>query len=156
MNSCNAISNNRFTTWRWIVASDWRRRSRRGGKRAAGSSAPADPVAFQQFQPDQETVCQHDQGGVAMQAVPQAALILVPAQQALGLFMELFNPVAAVRILDHDAQRRGQGKVAPEILPLVLAPRGPLADQPADVPRAVAIDSPTPPGQKLAAQTPLT
>ena len=68
-----------------------------------------------------------------MEAVPQAALILAPAQQALGFFMKLFNPVAAMRVFDHDTQRRVKWKIAPEILPLAIVTCWPLTDQLADL-----------------------
>src|SRR5512141_3255584 len=118
MNSCSAAVSKRFTTRRWMAASDWRRRSRRGGKDAARATPPLHPFAFTPFQPDQETVGQHDQCGVPMEAMPQPTLILIPAQQALGLFMKLFNPVAAMCIFHHGLQRRVEWKVAPEVLPL--------------------------------------
>src|SRR5512143_1331459 len=101
MNSRNAAFSKQFTTWRWMAANDWRRRSGRGGKDAAWTPAPLHVLAFAQFQPDQETVGQHDQGGVTMEAVPQPALIVIPPQQTLGFFMKLFDPVAPVRILHH-------------------------------------------------------
>src|SRR5512143_1006598 len=139
MNSCNAVFNKRLTTWRWMAANDWRRRSRRGGKDAPRATSPAHLFAFAPFQPDQETVGQQDQCGMAMEAMPQATLVLIPAQQALGFFMKLFDPVATVRVFHHDPQGGVQWKVAPEVLPLAVATCWPLADQPADMPSAVAI-----------------
>src|SRR5512135_3293036 len=118
MSSCNAAVSSRLTTWRWIAANDWRRRSRRGGKDAAWASPPLHALPFMPFQPDQETVSQHDQGGVTMKAVPQPALVLIPAQQTLRFFMKLFDPVAAVGVLHHGRQWRVEREVAPEILPL--------------------------------------
>src|SRR5512143_1849731 len=106
MNSCKAVFSKRFTTWRWMAANDWRRRSRRGGKDAPRATSPVHLFAFAQFQPDQETVGQQDQGGVPMEAVPQPTLVLIPAQQALGFFVKLFDPVAAVGVLHHGRQGR--------------------------------------------------
>src|SRR5512135_3156864 len=115
MNSCSAAVSKRFTTRRWMAASDWRRRSRRGGKDAARATRPQHPFTFAPFQPDQEAVGQHDQCRVPMEAMPQPTLILIPAQQTLGLFMKLFNPVAAMRVLHHVVPRRVEWTVAPEV-----------------------------------------
>src|SRR3974377_1738994 len=108
MSSCNAAISNRRTTWRWIAASDWRRRSRRGGKEAAWAPSPPHAPPFAQFEPDQETVGQHDQRGVTMEAMPQSALILIPAQQTLRFFMKLFDPVRAMGVLHHGHRRRAR------------------------------------------------
>src|SRR5512139_214989 len=156
MNSCSAAVNKRFTTWRWMAASDWRRRSRRGGKDAARATSPLQSFTFPPFQPDQETIGQQDQCGVSMEAMPQAALVLIPAQEALGFFMKLLDPVAAMRVLHHRPQRRVEQEVAPEVLPLARAPGGPLADQPADMPGAIAINTPTADAYEFGPQPTLT
>src|SRR5262245_15799275 len=64
--------------------------------------------------------------------------------------MILFHPVPPMRILQHYRQRSGRRAIAPEILPvsLLVAARA-LADQPAYMPRAIAIDAPTPERQAL-------
>src|SRR5262249_60826494 len=80
----------------------------------------------------QEAVGAHHQDAVAVEAGPQPALVLVPAQQPLGLLVELLHPVAPVRVLRHRRQGRLGAEVAPVVLPLVLlALRRPLPYQPA-------------------------
>src|SRR5205823_10210042 len=109
-----------------------RLRSARGGKRPALAPAPADLLPMLPLLLDQETVSQHDQHTVAVKAGPQPPLILVPAEQALGLLVELFHPVTPVRVLRHPPQGGFRAEVAPVVLPLVLlAPGRALADQPA-------------------------
>src|SRR5262245_20366907 len=119
---------------RCSAASEQRRRSGYGGKNAARRPRAAGVGALVPFQPHQKAIGQHDGDGMAVKACPEAALILVPAQQFLGLFMILLHPTAAVSIFDHDGQGRVGREVAPVIFALAgLAPTGPLAEEPADV-----------------------
>src|SRR3990172_1847015 len=125
-------SRRRSTTWRWTCAKDCRRRSGRGGKSPTGPTATDDPLPRVPLQPDQEAVAEHDQNSVAMETLPQSALVLIPTQQALGFFMELLDPVAAMGVLHHGRQRRGLREVAPEVIPVTVATGRTLTDQPAD------------------------
>jgi hypothetical protein len=61
---------------------------------------------------------------MAVKACPEPALILIPAQQFLGLFLGLLSPTAAVGIFDHTPQGRVGREVSPVIfaLPAVAAP----------------------------------
>src|SRR5713226_900289 len=105
-NSSKAFARKRSTTWRWMDASERRRLSGRGGKGSARASALRLSLALTPLQPDQETVTEHDQVRIAMKAMPQASLVLIPAEQTLGLFVKLLDPVAPVGVFDHRAQRR--------------------------------------------------
>src|SRR5262245_16087547 len=130
--SRRACSNSQSQRRRWISGRDRRLRSGRGGKRPALRAAPALPLPVLPLLRDQEAVSQHHQHAVAVEALPQPALVLVPAQQPLGLLVVLLHPVAPVRVLGHLPQARLGAEVAPVVLPLVLlARRRPLADQPA-------------------------
>src|SRR3972149_3625365 len=113
-----ASSHNRSTTWRWTSASERRRRSGRGGKSPAGPTPVDDLLPLAPLQPNQEAVAEHNQGRIAMNALPQPALVLIPAQQALGFFMELLDPVAAMGVLHHGRQRCGLWEVAPIVIPV--------------------------------------
>ena len=139
--------------WRWMAGSGVRRRSGRGGKVASGA-APADLAhPFLPFPPHQKAVAQHDQGGVAVKAGPQAALVLIPAQQFFGFFMKLFHPHPAVGVFHHHRQRRLHPEVAPEILDVTrLAARRALADQPTHLTVPLPVDAPTSDGGELGPQ----
>jgi hypothetical protein len=50
------------------------------------------------FVPDQKTVAQHHQRSMAMEAMPQPPLILIPAQLILGVLMEPFDVVPPMRV----------------------------------------------------------
>lgn len=89
-------------THRCTCGSESRRRSRRGGKGGPGSPRPLALAARAGLHPDQKTVAQHHQHGVAMKPVPAPPLILIPPQLCLGLLMILLHPVAAMGILDQD------------------------------------------------------
>src|SRR6516162_8903234 len=139
-NSLTASRRSQSTTWRCTSGRDIRRRSGRGGKsppRAprAGSIRSALP-----FLPHQEAVGQHHTHRVAVEPLPPPALILVPAQEPLGVLMESFHPVPPVRILHQPLQRRIGPQVAPAILPLPVA--GLLTNQPARTPVARGADPP--------------
>jgi hypothetical protein len=104
-------------TSRWIAGNVRRRRSGRGGKRIAGATAPSRSAPLAQLQPHQKAIGQHRRDRVAMEAGPQAALVLVPAALALGLLMALLDRVAAMGIGGQllDGSRRRQ--VAPVAFP---------------------------------------
>src|ERR1700733_2324115 len=138
------------TIRRWTSGSGIRRRSGRGGKRPTRSAAAAHSLALLELLPHQETVRQQHQHTVAVKAGPQSPLILVPAQQLLGLFVKLLHPVPAVGVLHHPLQRRVGTEVAPVVPPLAI--RAVLAEQPADPPSAVRQDAPTAQGRYLGSQ----
>src|SRR5262245_57148286 len=150
--SCSRTASRRSqsTTRRWTSGRGSLRRSGRGGKRPARSAAPAPCLAVLELLPDQEAVRQHHQHAVAVKAGPQPALVLVPAQQALGLLVELLHPVPPMGVLHHPHQRRVLPEVAPVVAPLAVA--AVLADQPAYPPRALGGDSPAAQGHHLGVQ----
>src|SRR5690606_5010796 len=96
---------------RWMAARDWRLRSGRGRK-SATSRLPA-VGALLPFGPHQEAVGQHDQDRVAVEAVPPPSLILVPAQQGLGILVKPFDLMPAMGVLHQLSQRRVWWEVAP-------------------------------------------
>src|SRR5690242_5643476 len=103
-NSLTASRRSQSTIWRCTSGRDIRRRSGRGGKsppRAprAGSFGPALP-----FSPDQEAVGQHHTDGVPVESLPSPTLILVPAQEPLGLLVEPLHPLPPVGILHQALQ----------------------------------------------------
>src|SRR5579864_7797663 len=106
MSSC---SSNSLAPWwrsqsqirRWISGSGNRRRSGRGGKSPAGTAPPSLLHPLLVLLPHQEAIGQHHHHRVAVEARPQPPLILVPAQKALGLLVELLHPVSAVRVTHH-------------------------------------------------------
>src|ERR1041384_956585 len=98
------------------AAREQRRRSGRGGKNAARGPRAAGVGTLVPFQPHQKAIRQHDRHSMPVEARPESALILVPAQEFLGLFMVLLYPTAAVSIFDHD----GQGCVGGEVTPVVF------------------------------------
>src|SRR5574341_2265544 len=106
--SSTAFYRSASTTWRWTLASDRRRRSRRGGKSAARVTLQARVLPLLQLLPNQETVAEHDQDGVAMKAVPEPTLILIPAKQRLAFFVKLLDPVARSAIHPGDQRRRAR------------------------------------------------
>src|SRR5262249_3856152 len=91
----------------------------------------------------QEAVGQHHAHRMAVEARPQPALVLVPAQEPLGLLMVLLHPVPPVRVFDQALQ----GYIRPEVAPVVpaLAIGGILADQPARSPSPPTPQPPPPP-----------
>src|SRR5512143_1354475 len=131
-NSRIASRRSQSITWRCTSGSDTRRRSGRGGKRPAGTTTPALLLPLMPLLPDQEAVGQHHTDRMPMEPRPQPALVLVPAQQALGLLGVPLHPVPPVRVLDHRRQRLLRPEVTPVILllPALTTPR-PLPDQPA-------------------------
>ena len=151
-----ARSRSHSTTWRWMAGREHRRRSGRGGKSCAGSAAGLDLLTLVPLQPNQERVREHDQNGIAMKTMPQATLIMIPAEFAFGFFMKLLDPIATMGVLNHERQIRCGGKVAPEILPVAIAACGALPNQPADMVRAIAIHAPAAYCDKLGSQPTLT
>src|SRR4051812_45063704 len=110
----------------------------------AGSLLSSSPLV-----PHQEAVRQHDGHRMAAEARPQSALILVPAQQPLGLLMILLHPVPPMGVFHQPLQRH----VLPEIAPVVpsLAIGGVLADQPARFAPPRRRHPPDPQGDELPA-----
>src|ERR671917_54932 len=90
---------------------------------------------------------------MAVEARPQTALILIPAQLLFGFFMELLNGMATMRIVDQLLQRSRGRQVAPVELALFgLTTSRPLAQQPADMGLALSRQTPGPYSHKLLAQ----
>src|SRR5919199_1226358 len=147
---------NHRATSRCTAGSVLRRYVGRGGKRAASATLLGVMVPFLQPQPDQKAVRQQDGHGMPMKPHPQAALVLIPAQLALGLFMKLFDGMPPVGIPGQYFKRRVWGQVAPEIFPLLgLPPCGSLPHQPALMTRPVAGPPPAAHRDKFLAQPPL-
>src|SRR5512138_913882 len=128
-----ASRHSQSTTRRCTSGSDTRRRSGRGGKRQAWSTTPALLLPLLPLLSDQEAVNPHHTDRMPMESGPQPPLVLVPAQQALGLLVVPLHPVPPVRVLDHRRQRLLRPEVTPVILrlPGLTAPRS-LPDQPAE------------------------
>src|SRR5437016_3655842 len=145
-----ASSRSQSVMQRWTWGRDRRLRSGRGGKRPAWPATSALLLPLGELLADQETVRQHDADGVPVEARPQPPLILVPAQQLLGLLVKLLHPVPSVCVLDHPLQ----GHVRPEVAPVVasLAVGGVLADQPAYPPLALRRHPPAADGHHLGPQ----
>ena len=97
------------STWRWIAGNDGR--SPEGGKARQGGGRPT--LARQ------NTVGQHDQREMAMQAIPALALVMVQATLALGVLVELFDGPAAMRQLYQALQRRVHREIT--VIPLHFA-----------------------------------
>src|ERR687893_1346360 len=90
---------------------------------------------------------------MAMEARPQTALILVPAQLLFGLFMELLNGMTAMGIVNQLLQRRRGWQITPiEVAFLGLTTGRPLPQQPANVGLTFGRDAPGAHGDKLLAQ----
>src|SRR5512135_2953714 len=115
-NSRIASRRSQSITWRCTSGSGTRRRSGRGGKRPAGTTTPAPLRPLMPLLPDQGAVGPHHTDRMPMKPRPQPALVLVPAQQALGLLVVPLHPVPPVRVLDHRRQRH----LRPEVTPVIL------------------------------------
>src|SRR5262245_47665961 len=151
--SRRASSRSQSTTWRCTSGSATRRRSGRGGKRPARTTTPALRSPLLPLPPHQIAVGQHHGHGVAVEPRPQAALVLVPAQQPLGLLVVPLHPVPPVGILDHRSQGHRRAEVAPVVLPApLLAGRLSLTDEPPEVPPAVRGHAPAPHRRESAPQ----
>jgi hypothetical protein len=154
-NSRIAACRSHSLTRRCTSGSERRRRSGRGGK--SGPWPPGALALFPaaRFHPDQKTVAQHHQHGMAMKPLPAAPLILIPAQLRFRFLMILLHPVAAMGILDQYRQGRRGGKVTPEIFPVSVLPSArTLPQQPPDMASPIAIYPPAPQGQKLGSPPP--
>src|SRR5690349_16774893 len=132
-----ASSRSQSTMRRWTCGSGSRRRSGRGGKRPAPPAAPACPLPLTPLLPHQEAIRQHDRHRVPVKALPQPPLVLVPAQQALGLLVVLLHPVPPVPVLDQPLQWCPGPEVAPVILALAGHAQRLFPDQPAHPPTPV-------------------
>ena len=133
----------------------WRRGVSRGGKRVAWATRPLRPAPLPPFQPNEKAVGQHDGDGMSMKPQPQAALVLIPAQLTLGLFMKPFNRMPPMGVPGQHFERGLRGQVAPEVFPLLGRPLGgTLPHQPACVAVPITGHPPTPHGHELLAQPP--
>src|SRR3954447_17116074 len=130
-NSRAASSRSQSQIRRWTSGSVIRRRSARGGKSPPRSSRAGSLLPVSPLLPHQEAVGEHHADRVAVEPAPPPALVLVPAQQPLGLLMILLHPVPPVRVLHHRTQRHPRAEVAPVVPPLAVG--GVLADQPAEL-----------------------
>lgn len=72
---------NHSATSRCMAGSVLRRDFGRGGKKLASATLALGAAPLLQVQPDQEAVGQHHGDRVPMEARPQPALVLVPAQR---------------------------------------------------------------------------
>src|SRR5579885_1310014 len=139
-NSFAPSSRSQSTIWRCTSGRDTRRRSGRGGKSPPRATRAGSIRSALPFLPHQEAVRQHHTHRMAMEPLPPPALILVPAQEPLGVLMEPLHPVPPVRILHQPLQSRIRTQVAPVILPLPVSHL--LADQPTRPPVARGADPP--------------
>ncbi len=89
---------NHRATSRCTAGSVLRRYVGRGGKKVTAATPSRVTAPLPLFQPDEKAVRQHHGHGMPMKPRPQAALVLVPAQLPLGLFMELLNSMPAMAI----------------------------------------------------------
>src|SRR5215813_4306920 len=111
-------------TSRCTAGSVWRRNVGRGGKWVASATLPLVTASFSQLQPDPNAVGQHHRDRRPMAPRPQAALVLVPAQLPLSLFMARLARLAPVGHAGQLRQRRLPRQVAPEILAVLGRPPG--------------------------------
>src|SRR5579883_2887422 len=105
---------------RWTAGSDSRRRSRRGGKSPPRATRAGLFLPLSPFLPHQEAVGQHHAHRMAVEARPQPALVLIPAQEPLGLLMGLLHPVPAMGVFHQPLQRHIRPEVTPVIPPLAI------------------------------------
>src|SRR5437588_33721 len=98
------------------------------GERAPWSARAGALLSLSPLLPHQETVRQHHRHRMAVEARPQSALILVPAQQPFGLLMILLHPMPPMGVFHQPLQRHIRPEVAPIVPPLAIG--GILADQP--------------------------
>src|SRR5437764_1917877 len=110
------------STWRWTAGNDGR--SPEGGKARRVGGRPA--LARQ------NTVGQHHQREVPMQAIPASALIVVQPTRALRIFIALLDGPAAVSPRDQPPQRGVRRQITEVPLEVAaFARHGALAEQPA-------------------------
>src|SRR3954452_23832761 len=102
------------------------------GERAPWSARAGSLLSLSPLLPHQEAVRQHHGYRMAVEARPQPALVLVPAQQPLGLLMILLHPVPPMGVFHQPHQRHSRPEVAPVVSPLAIGVI--LADQPARSP----------------------
>src|SRR5262249_4817305 len=112
-NSRAASNRSQSTMRRWTSGKGSRLRSGRGGKRPTLSATPACPLPLPPLLPPQEAVRQHHRDRVPVDPLPQPTLVLVPAQQPLGLLVVLLHPVPPVAVLDQPLQGYPGAEVAP-------------------------------------------
>src|SRR5436305_13959586 len=98
-----------------------RRRSARGGKSPPGSSQAGLLLPVSVLLPHQEAVGQHHADRVAVEATPSSSLVLVPAQEPLGLLVVLLHPMPPVCVLYHGFQPPPSAELAPIVSPLAIA-----------------------------------
>src|SRR5271165_4887706 len=135
---------------RWISGSVLRRRSARGGKSPPRSARAGSLLPLLPFLPHQEAVGQHHRHRMPVEASPPSALVLVPAQEPLGLLVVLLHPVPPMRVLHHRLQRHPRPEVAPVIPTLAIGRL--LPDQPTETATARRRRPPAADGDEPAAQ----
>ena len=144
MSSVMASSNNASHTCRWMAANERRRRSGRGGK-GPTRAPPCRRLLLPRLPllPHQKAVAQHDQRRVAMEAMPQAALVLIPPQLIFGILVKALDVVPAMRIFHQHLQWRGSGKIAPVVGRIAWGSRQrAFTDQPSPLPLALPVLAP--------------
>src|SRR6267142_240822 len=115
---------NHRATSRCTAGSVLRRDVGRGGKRVASATLVLGAAPLLPLQPDQKAIGQQDGDGMSMKTRPQPALILVPAQLTLGLFMKLFDRMPPMGIPSQHFEGSIRGQVAPAIFALLGRPLG--------------------------------
>jgi hypothetical protein len=146
---------NHWATSRWMAGRERLRRSGCGGQQLTGASTPGLMVSLPPLQPDHKTVSQHCRPRMAVEARPQAPLVLIPPPLPCGLLVNLLDGKPAMGIAGHLFQGGGSRQMAPVVLPLLgLAPGGALPEQPPDMPPPVGRDAPAASGDKLLAPPP--
>src|SRR5919106_3205016 len=143
--NCSVVTHHNSAWWRsqratsrCTAGNSFRRGSRRGGKRVPGAAwTPLGPSVLH-LQPDQEAVSQHHAHPMAVKALPESSLVLVPAQLSLGLLLELLNGMAAMGILCQFLQGSRSWQIAPVVLGVPLPPSG------RSLPKQPALSSPIP------------
>lgn len=115
------------------------------GKSTTWPPAQSDGLPLLPFEPDQKAVRQHHQYRIAMKALPQSTLVLIPVQEVFDLLVKLLDSVAPVSPLHHPHQGRAGRTVGPQKLGAARTIRQfALSNQSVNPATALTIDSPTP------------
>jgi hypothetical protein len=130
-----------------------RRRSGRGGKRGAGTPTACLLVPLAQLQPDQNAGGQHHGDRLAVNAQPQSALVLVPAQLPCGLPMARRDRLPPMGIAGQLCQGGRRRQMAPRVRPFCRRPaHRALPQPPAPMPWPLARHPPAAHRRNLLAQ----